>query len=152
MTSNRCTLQIGFATSIVSAVLLLVSPVRAQQCSNETTEGRYVVVGEGYLSPGPNAPLVPAKLLGTVTSDEHGVYTGTGSASIGGQVVVQEVVGTQQLNADCTGHIRYKQTINGQPAPDINFYFVVSERGNRIDGLSVDPGSVFSAVLRRLNR
>ena len=152
MTSHRWTMQIGIALSFVSAVLLSTSPLRAQQCSNKTTEGRYVVVGEGYLSPGPNAPLVPAKVLATVSADENGVYSGTGTITIGGQVFVEQVVGTQQLNADCTGFISYKQTLNGQPTPNINFIFVVSEHGNRIDGLSVDPGSVFSAVLRRLNK
>jgi hypothetical protein len=111
-----------------------------------------MVIGEGYLSTGPNMPLVPAKLLSTVTADANGVYSGTGTITIGGQVFVEAVVGTQQLNSDCTGFISYKQTINGQPTPNINFIFVVSEHGNRIDGLSVDPGAVFSGVLRRLER
>lgn len=152
MTSHRWIMQVGIALSFVSAALLSTSPLRAQQCSNKTTEGRYVVVGDGYLSPGPNAALVPAKLLGTVTVDANGVYSGTGSISIGGQIFVEKVVGTQQLNADCTGSISYKQTIDGQPTPNINFVFVVSEHGDRIDGFSVDPGSVFSAVLRRLEK
>lgn len=152
MTSHRRNIHIGIALSFVSAVLLSATPLWAEQCSNRTTQGRYVVVGEGYLSPGPNAPLVPAKLLGTVTGDQNGMYSGTGTVSIGGQVFVQEVVGTQKLNPDCTGFISYKQTINEQPAPNISFNFVVSDDGDRIDGLSADPGAVFSAVLRRLDK
>jgi hypothetical protein len=109
------------------------------------------VVGDGFLSTGPNSPLVPAKLLSVVTADANGNYKGTGTIVVGGQFFTQQVFGTQQLNEDCTGTITYKQTLNGQPAPDISFTFVVSDHGNRIDGLSLDPGSVFSAVLRRLD-
>jgi hypothetical protein len=152
MTNHRWTRQVGIALSVVSVALLSGHCGWAEQCSNKTTEGRYMVIGDGYLSTGPNMPLVPAKLLSTVTADANGMYSGTGTITIGGQVFVEEVVGTQQLNSDCTGFISYKQTINGQPTPNINFIFVVSEHGNRIDGLSVDPGAVFSGVLRRLER
>jgi len=147
MRINRRTMQIGIA---ISLVLLSGHSTWAQECSNKTTEGRYVIVGEGYVSFGPNAPLVPAKTLGIVTADANGVYTGDGIDNVGGQVFVSHIVGTQHLNADCTGSITYKSTSNGQPAPDISFTFVVSEHGNRIDGLSVTAGGMLSGVLRRL--
>ena len=149
MTNHRSARQIAIALSFFSMVLLTPHQVRAERCSNRTTEGRYTVVGEGFLSLGPNMPLLPAKLLSPVTADENGTFSGTGTITVGGQVFVQQVVGTQQLNPDCTGSITYKQTLAGQPGPDLHFTFIVSQHGNRIDGLSVDPGSVFSAVLRR---
>src|SRR6267154_2409243 len=63
-------------------------------CSAKTTVGKYVVICNGFLSPGLNAPLLPAKLLATI----------------------------------------------------------VSEDGDRIDGLVVDPGTVFSCELRRTSK
>jgi hypothetical protein len=43
-------------------VLMAPGSLEAQQCSSNTTVGKYVVVCDGYLSPAPNAPMVPAKL------------------------------------------------------------------------------------------
>lgn len=151
MKYHRWIIKSRSALYVVSLLLISGSGARAEVCSNGTTVGHYVVVGDGYLSPGPNAPLVPAKLLSTVTANAAGDYSGTGTVDVGGQVFTQDVAGIQQLHPDCTGTITYKQTLNGQPAPDITFNFVVSEHGERIDGISVDPGSVFSAVLRRLD-
>ena len=147
MTSTRRTIQIGIALSVLSIVMLSGHSAWAQQCSNKTTEGRYVIVGEGYVSLGPNAPLVPSKTLGIETVDANGVYTAILTNNAGGQVFVSELIGTQHLNADCTGFIHFK---SGQPGGDIDFTFVVSEHGNRIDGLSVSPGGTLSGVLRRL--
>ncbi len=152
MTKHRWSKRIAIALSVVSALSFSAQRGLAERCSNRTTEGTYSVVGEGYLSTGPNTPLLPAKLISLITADANGTYTGTGTISIGGQIFVQTVVGTQQLNWDCTGSITYRETIGGQPSPDLHFTFIVSNHGNRIDGLSVDPGTVFSAVLRRLDR
>ena len=152
MTNFRSARRLAIALTVVSAVLLSTQQGWAEHCSNRTTEGTYTVVGEGFLSTGPNTPLVPAKLLSLVTADANGTYTGTGTITVGGQVFVQRVVGTQLLQSDCSGSITYRQTLGGQPAPDLHFTFIVSEHGDRIDGLAVDPGTVFSAVLRRLER
>lgn len=131
---------------------LLSTCLQAQQCSPKTTQGRYIVTCDGYLKPGPLAPLVPAKELGIATADADGNFAGApGTLSLGGQILQHSVKGTEQIQPDCTGAITYQQTINGQPAPDLHITFVVSDRGNRIDGMATDPGSVFSCVLRRLD-
>ena len=142
------------AIAVLAAVILSVSSTAAygQRCSNRTTVGRYVVVCNGYLSPGPNAPLVPVKELGIANGDDEGTFSASGTVSFGGQILQQTVIGKEQLNPDCTGTITYKQTIDGQPAPDFTDTFFVSENGNRIDGLSTDAGSVFSCVLTRVSR
>jgi hypothetical protein len=118
--------------------------------TTESTAGRYIVVCNGYLSPGPNAPLLPAKLLGTVTADNSGTFTGSSTVMIGGGPPhTQTVTGTEQLNPDGTGTITYDQKIDNQQAPLLDITFIVSEKGDRIDGLVVDPGTVFSCELRR---
>jgi hypothetical protein len=121
-------------------------------CSTSTTVGKYLVVCDGYLTPGPNAPLTPAKVLAVGSSNFAGEVNATGTVSLGGQIVTQQVTGTEKVNPDCTGSITYSQTINGQRAGTISFTFVVSENGNRLDGLSTDPGSVLSCVLTRTSR
>lgn len=143
--------QVLVALFVFPTALLSTLGIHAQQCSPKTTEGRYLVVCDGFLTPGPQAPLVAAKEIGIGTGDEDGTFVAKGTLSLGGQVVEQTVKGTEQINPDCTGSITYTQTINGQPAPDFHDTFVVSDHGNRIDGMSVDPGSVFSCVLRRLD-
>ena len=129
------------------------SPLPGGRCSTRTTEGTYLVVCNGYLSTGPSTPLLPAKLLATATADDGGTFQGVGTLSLGGQILKQTAVGTEQINSDCTGSITYAQTINGAPFPDpLDINFVVSEDGNRIDGISTDPGTVFSCELRRTSR
>ncbi len=122
-------------------------------CSAKTTVGRYVVICNGFLSPGPNAPLLPAKLLATTVSDDQGNINGSGTIMIGGgPKISQTVSGTEDLNSDCTGNITYQTTLNGRQGPPLNITFVVSEDGDRIDGLVVDPGTVFSCELRRTSK
>ena len=66
-------------------------------------------------------------------------------------IVTQTVSGTEQINPDCTGTITYSQTINSQPGPPINITFVVSENGDKIDGLVTDPGATFACKLTRIS-
>lgn len=148
---------IRFLTSLVAVGLLLLlgtgsKLAAADYCSASTTVGKYLVVCDGYLTPGPNAPLTPAKVLSVASSNFAGEHNATGTASIGGQVVTQQVTGIAKVNPDCTGSVTYTQRINGQPAGSISFTFVISENGNRLDGLSTDPGSVLSCVLTRTSR
>lgn len=142
------------AIAVLAAVILSVATMAGygQRCSNRTTVGRYLVVCNGYLSPGPNGPLLPAKELGIGNGDDEGTFSASGTVSVGGQILHQTVTGTEQLNPDCTGTITYKQTINGQPGPDFTDTFFVSDHGDRIDGLSTAAGSVFSCVLTRVGR
>jgi hypothetical protein len=146
-----------FRTSLLVAGLCLLfskssTLTAADFCSTSTTVGKYLVVCDGYLTPGPNAPLTPAKVLSVGSSNFAGEINATGTVNIGGQVVTQQVTGTEKVNSDCTGSVTYSQTINGQRAGSISFTFVVSENGNRIDGLSTDAGSALSCVLTRTSR
>ena len=132
-------------------------PHVAHGCSAKTTVGKYVVICNGFLSPGPNAPLLPAKLLGTVTADDGGTFTGTSTVMIGGGPPVTQVVkGTEDLKEDCTGTIAYDQkfvTPQGtQQGPPLDITFIVSKDGDRINGLATDPGTVFSCELRRVSK
>ena len=149
-------LGIGILLFFVLALFLFAARARSNASSQDnrfttgSTAGRYIVACNGYLSPGPNAPLLPAKLLGTVTADDGGTFTGSSTVMIGGGPPhTQTVTGTEQLNPDGTGTITYDQKIDNQQGPPLDITFIVSDRGDRIDGLATDPGTVFSCELRR---
>lgn len=131
------------------ALLLTANGLIAQSCSTKTTVGRYVVTCDGFLTPGPNAPLVPAKILATATADNNGTFSGPGTISLGGTVIPMSVVGTEKINPDCTGTISYNLTLGGQQGPPLDITFVVSDGGSTINGLVTDQGAVFSCTLKR---
>lgn len=136
---------------LVGGCFLNADTAEAQQCSGRTTAGRYLVVCDGLLSPGPNAAPVPAKQLATATADENGTFKSSdGVLSLGGVILQSSVIGTEILKPDCTGTITYAQKINGQPVGSIHLAFVVSNKGDAIDGISTDPGTVFSCHLTRI--
>ena len=140
------------ASGLLAHGLLLTSNAAgAQQCTGRTTVGRYLVVCDGFLSPAPNSPLVPAKELATVVSDSSGTFTSTdGILTLGGIILHGTAIGTGVTKPDCTGTITYQQTINGQAAPDLHIAYVISKNGDSIDGIDTDPGAVFSCHLTRI--
>ncbi len=146
-------LRISLCLTLVAALSFVASHARAQQCSTQTTKGRYVVVASGFLTPPGAVSLAPAKLLATATADETGHFTGSGTLMVGGgPAVTQTVDGMEMINSDCTGTITYATYINGQLVGNLDFNFIVSQHGNRIDGLAVDTGTVLAAVLTRISR
>jgi hypothetical protein len=147
--------------SALALTSLFVAGSALGQVTTKTTAGTYSVICEGYLTfpnpfpPASNPPSVQfasAKALGTATADMNGHFTGSTTLSVGGfAVVTQTVSGTETVNPAGTGTITYSTTIDGAPGPPLNISFVVSKHGDRIDGLSTDPGTVFACVLRRIS-
>jgi hypothetical protein len=144
--------KISLCLTLVAALSFVASHARAQQCSTQTTKGRYVVVATGFITPQGAASLVPAKLLATATADETGHFTGSGTLMVGGgPAVTQTVDGMEVISSNCTGSITYATKIDGQFVGYLDFNFVVSQHGNRIDGLATDAGTVLAAVLTRIS-
>jgi hypothetical protein len=136
---------------LVQGLVVTTSAAGAQQCTAKTTVGRYIVVCDGFLSPAPNSPLVPAKELATVVSDSSSTFKSTdGALTLGGIILHSTAIGTGLTKPDCTGTITYQQTINGQAAPDLHIAYVISKNGDAIDGIDMDPGTVFSCHLTRI--
>lgn len=139
----------------LASMLAFTIMARAQGvCSASGIAGTYVIKCSGYLTPGPNAPMVPAALLAKGVGEPNGNWSGTGTVSLGGVIVTQDVksVGPTEVKPDCTGSITYSQTINGQPGPNIHFNFIVGKNSAVIDGIGTDPGSVFSCTLTRVSK
>jgi hypothetical protein len=156
------TKRLSWTVSVLLVLLLVAGNASGQQITTRTTAGTYSVICDGYLTfPNPFPPtanppsfeFAPAKALGTATADSSGHFTGSTTLSVGGfAVVTQTVSGTEVLNPNGSGTISYATTIDGNPGPSLDISFVVSEHGNRIDGLSTDPGTVFACVLRRISK
>ena len=142
-------MRLAIATIFMTVVL---APAWSQVCSNATTHGTYAFVCSGFISPAPNAPQVPFSALGTVSASFAGVFTGTAKASIGGTIVNWSVVGTQNLNSDCTGTIAYDQKFNGQPGGQININYHVLDSGKEIRGMPIDQGTSIICNLRLMTR
>jgi hypothetical protein len=150
------------ALAVLLVSLLVAGNASGQAITARSTAGTYSVICDGYLTfPNPFPPtsnppslqFAPAKALGMATADYSGHFTGTTQLSVGGfAVVTQTVSGTEVLNPSGTGTITYATTIDGNPGPPLNISFVVSENGDRFDGLSTDPGTVFSCILRRISK
>ncbi len=138
-----------------ASILLLLAPAWAQNtaaCTPATTHGTYSFTCSGFLSPAAGMPQAPFSAMGTVKGDWGGTFSGGGTASMGGAIVDQKVVGTAVINSDCTGTISYTQKIAGQPAPNLNIAFLVLDDGKEIRGFIVDPGATVICKLRLLNR
>src|ERR1700686_157963 len=104
----------------------------AVTCNQQTTRGFWAFTCDGYLAPAPEAPLLPARLLGTCNASKTAYWGCEGSANVAGQVLVQALHGQAHNNENCTGTITYTQTIFGQPAPDLNIRYVILDEGDKI--------------------
>jgi hypothetical protein len=139
------------STFILAPLCMMAIPAFAgDRCGPQTTRGFWGFTCDGYLAPAPAAPLMPARFLGTCVGDRTGHITCEGTANVGGQILIQALTGQANNNENCTGTIKYTQTIFGQPAPDLNVRYFILDDGNVIKGLPTDPGQVLSCVLNRM--
>lgn len=139
--------------ALLLAAAVLAAPAHASRsCSADTTQGRWMYACEGTL-PGPPAGAQTAtRILGACSASRTGVFTCEGTANLGGLILSQGLVGQALTQASCRGTISYTQTIGGAPAPNLDIEYVISERGERIDGLPVNSGGVLACVLRRIDK
>ena len=140
-------------TLITFAILSTVAlPVLAEpSCKAKTTQGFWAYTCDGYLAPAQGAPLQPTRILGTCNASATAYWTCEGSVNVAGQILPQALQGQANNEPNCTGTITYKQTIFGQPAPDLNIRYVILDNGDSIKGLPIDSGQVLSCVLNRIS-
>jgi hypothetical protein len=128
-----------------------VPAVAQGSCGIRTVrEANWGVTCEGNLTPAPNASLVPARLLGTCTSNYDGTFSCEATVSLAGMILTQTTTGKAVVDENCTGSIKYTQTIGGKPAPDLNIRFIIFDNGREIKGLAVDSGSNLACTLKRM--
>ena len=143
---------LSFAVLAAMAQSFLMSQEPKYSCSPDIGAGYHVVSCTGWVTPGPNAPLVPFSLLGTVSGDRNGDYKGTSTISLGGTILQSSVTGKAKTNRDCTGTVTYAVKTTGAPDSTLNINFVVHNEGRRTTGMSTDRGSVLICELNRISQ
>jgi hypothetical protein len=142
---------------VVCAVLALgvvpQLPVSAASlCTAKTTEGYRGFVCEGYASLAPGAPQLPVRILGTCIATESADFSCDGTANLSGTVLPIQLQGPATIEPDCTGRITYRQTIAGQPAPDVTVALVVFDHGDVVKSMSLGSTGVLACVSERINK
>ena len=79
--------------ALIAAMASIAALAQGMTCSPETIRGNWGVTRDGYLTPAPNAPLAPTKILGACKSPDGVNFVCEAAASIGGTVVKQEMNG-----------------------------------------------------------
>ena len=134
------------------ALMALLAPIAFGQqynrawCSNDMTAGTYMVSCGGFITPVVNGPSLPMTLLGIVTGDLSGNFSGSPTNMIAGAMTPGTVAGPAQINGDCTGKITYNKGTPGE----MNIQFVVLSNGDEMRGMVVDKGANVSCHLIRI--
>jgi hypothetical protein len=115
-------------------------------CDQRTVAGTYGFQGQGTLGLGTPQPI-PAAETGVATADGAGNLTGNVTFSLGGQILNTPFTGTYQVNPDCTisETISFGTQTRHQQG-------VVVDRGQQIDFIDTDPGTVLTRVAKRVGR
>src|ERR1700757_183187 len=92
--------RIDIFVVILAGLSLSVFAEAQDACTTNGVAGNYVVTCNGYISPAPSAPMLPATLLASANAAKNGQWSGTGTLSLGGSIVTQDVksVGPAQVN------------------------------------------------------
>ena len=134
------------------ALMALLAPIAFGQqynrpwCSNDAVAGTYVASCTGFITPVANGPSLPMTVLGTVTGDLSGYFSGIGTNMIAGAMTTAAMAGPAQVNSDCTGKITYNKGTPGE----MNVQFVVLSNGDEMRGIVVDKGANVSCQLIRI--
>lgn len=117
----------------------------AQACSNKSARGIY-----GYSCSG-SVGNVPFAGYGVVAGDGRGHWNGRGKVSFGGDIHTWTHNTRPEhpavVNGDCTGSVTYEVTVDGYPAPDAHFDFVIVDDGFEVKGFPTDPGYAVTCQL-----
>jgi len=129
------------------AALTLVAPVAKAQpgCSNATLKGTFSDKDTGFIVAPPQfaGPFVGVNLE---VFDGTGGMTSTGMGSLNGNITTGTFKGTYTVNSDCTGTYSGLNSLG----LTIHAFFVISDGGNQLDIVIIDPGTVISCVARRV--
>jgi len=120
------------------------SPDRAltRHCSAGTLKGRYGVSATGTF-----VGVGPVGFVGTADFDGVGNVTGADAASFNGAISFRNIVGTYEVNDDCTGSVTF---VSPTRDVEVHFRLVIVDGGKEALFIETDPGTVLTGVLKRL--
>ena len=121
--------------------------VHASACSNSTIRGTYASTIHATIFFPDGSTLLLDGLL-KQTFDGNGNFTQVDAVAANGNLTPgwRPGSGTYSVNPDCTG----TQTIVIPGNPDLHTQFIVSQSGNMIRGMVIDPGFASTAEGERV--
>jgi hypothetical protein len=135
-------------TVLVSALVAGSIPASASSCSNATIRGTYAstIRGQVFL---PDGSTVVLDGLAKQTFDGKGNFTQVDAVAANGNFVPgwRPGSGTYSVNPDCTA----TATISIAGEPDLHTQLIVSQSGNKIRGMVIDPGFASTAEGERVD-
>lgn len=147
MIMKHCTNGKTLAIVAFAALALTVAPMAKADnnkgCSNASLKGTFSHMATGFIT-APPAMAGPEAGVGTDTFDGNGGATGAATLSLNGNVIPLVTTGTYKVNPDCTG--TYAILALGGT---IHLAFVITDSGNEIQAICVDPGVVQTHIFRR---
>jgi len=123
---------------LLMLALAAASAVTAQaSCNNATIRGTYAYTIHGQVFV-PNGPILLIDGLARSTFDGEGNVTELDAVAVNGNLAPGWVpnTGIYSVNPDCTGTI----TVTNGNAPLIHLQIIVSQSGNTIHEMVIDPG------------
>jgi hypothetical protein len=109
----------------------------AAQCSESSVFGTYAIRQHGYAvlnqAAGPQPSFVPGSALGITAVARDGTAEGTGTMSIGGQIMTfTSTDGAVQVKPDCTGTVSFTAVSQGRNLGQFQGWFVVLDGGDTL--------------------
>jgi hypothetical protein len=143
MIMKRSSIGKTFAIAAIAALALGIAPAAKADdkgCTNAILKGTFAHRASGFVT-APPAKAGSLAGVGTDTFDGFGGVTTTATISLNGNIVPLTGKGTYKVNPDCTG----TYTI---PAVT-TLSFVITDSGNEIQAVCIDPGVVLTHIFRR---
>lgn len=139
-------LAISIAALVLSVPLttsVLQGQTDSKFCNNRLLNGNYGFAVEGYKLAGPvGSPTGPMRGVAMTTFDGNGNLTQLDTVVVNGVKISdfteEKATGTYQVNPDCTGTFNIKFP-SGDPRPPVTANLVITENGNEIDTVVIDP-------------
>ncbi|MBE9005367.1 hypothetical protein IQ259_09995 [Fortiea sp. LEGE XX443] len=143
----KATLAISLLSALPLSFFINSGKVLADnaQCRNANLRGTYAFEVSGFF--GDQAPFSPAAAVRIVRFDGQGNFNGRGFSVLAGGVAEGNILGTYQVQSDCTVQITFSLlNLNGTQSVN-NVFGVILDRGQKIRGVNtsstVGPGTLF---------
>ncbi len=143
-------MKIRILLFLLTVALAASSPLtaHARGCSNSTIRGSYAFTIHGQILLPGGAPPIVIDGLARTTFDGNGNVTQLDAVADNGNLDPSwhPNTGTYSLNRDCTGTM----TVSNGDNPPVHLLLIVSQSGNTIRDMVIDPGIATTAEAERI--
>jgi hypothetical protein len=154
MNTKEIMMKSNFAKIVLAVTVAALAPGTASTayaddkgCSNSSLHGTFAYTSTGTIVTPPEI-AGPVAEVGSQTFDGVGGTSATATISTNGSMQALTIVGTYQVNPDCTG------TAELQVSPfaiTVHVLFVITDDGDGFQAMETDDGLVITRVGRKLH-